>query len=130
MSPNNGHNKKVTHKQNKAILTLLDGGTQAEAALVAGVTPKTVHRWIHQDAAFFDALKAAKSKVIDQASTRLAGGMNSAIDTMLRIMADETATQGTQLRAANFLLTHALRVIELADVLERIDALEMRLNQT
>ena len=85
-----------------------------------------MQRWLERDTAFYDELSRRKSVAVNSASVRLAGGMDTAISTMLRIMEDTEAPYGVRLRASNYYLSHALRVIELADIIARLDELEAK----
>ena len=116
----------LTVKQNKAAKILIAGGDYVEAASAADVTTRTIHRWLDAPA-FHDAVAKGKTAAIDAASVRLAGGMDKAIGVMLRIMEDDQAAPSIRLRAANYLLGHALRYIEMQDVIARIEAIEARL---
>jgi hypothetical protein len=118
--------KKLTVKQNRALASLLAGGDYLEAAAAADVERRTIYRWM-ENPTFYDVLLRRKTQAIDAASVRLAGGMDKAIGVMLRIMEDDGAAPSIQLRAAHYYLSHALRVIELADILQRIEAIEARL---
>ena len=118
--------KRLTVKHEKALISLLAGGDLKDAARAAGVEKRTIYRWLDIPI-FHDELTRRKSKAIDAASVRLAGGMVAAIGVMRRIMDDESTPPSIQLRAAHYYLSHALRYVELHDVIERIDALEERM---
>lgn len=118
--------EKLTSKQHKALRVLLAGGSGEDAASAANVTSRTINRWLDKPA-FHDELQRRKSAAIDAASVRLAGGMDKAIGVMLRIMDDKTAAPSIRLRAAHYYLSHALRYLELTDLLQRIEALEAKL---
>ena len=119
---------KLTTKHHKALLSLLAGGDLQDAATASGVEKRTIYRWLERPI-FYDELQRRKNKAIDAASVRLAGGMYHAIGVMITIMDDLEAPLGIRLRAANYYLSHALRYVELNDVIARIDELEQRLNQ-
>jgi hypothetical protein len=119
--------ERMTTKHQKALTSLLAGGNLQDAASAASVEKRTIYRWLEKPA-FYEELQRRKNKAIDAASVRLAGGMDKAIGVMITIMDDLDTPAGIRLRAANYYLSHALRYVELNDVIARIDELERRLN--
>ena len=97
-----------------------------DAAKAAGVEKRTIYRWL-DNPTFHDELTRRKSKAVDAASVRLAGSMSASVGVMQSIRDDKQAADSIRLRAANYLLGHALRYIEMQDVIERIEAIEARL---
>ena len=119
----------LTSKQSAAITALLEGQTQGGAATAAGVTKRTVQRWLN-DPAFSAALRDGSDGAIRAASARLAALTEHAIGAIAATMAQPAQPgAGVKLRAADALLTQALKIREHADVLERLAALEARINE-
>ena len=115
-------------KQRAAIAALLEGQTQATAATAAGVGRQTVSRWLNEPA-FSTALRAGSDGAIRAASARLAALTEHAIGAIAATMEQPAQPgAGVKLRAADALLTQALKIREHADVLERLAALEARIN--
>ena len=65
-------NKRISHKQVKAIAALMEHNTITDAAKATGIGESTIRRWIATSAAFRDALRDAETRLIDEAFGRLA----------------------------------------------------------
>lgn len=119
----------LTTKQRAAIAALLEGQTQAGAATAAGVGRQTVSRWLNEPA-FTAELRAGSDAAIRAAVARLSAAADASIEAIENVR-DTPTTPGAavKLRAADALLSHALRIREHADILERLSELERRLNE-
>ena len=119
----------LTTKQAAAIAALLEGNNQAGAATAAGVTKRTVQRWLTEPT-FTAALREGSDGAIRAASARLAALAEHAVTAIAATM-HQPATPGasTRLRAADALLSHALRIREHTDILERLAQLEKMLDE-
>jgi hypothetical protein len=119
----------LTAKQSAAIAALLDGQTQGGAATAAGVTKRTLQRWLNEPE-FTAALRAGSDGAIRAASARLAALTEQAINAIAMAMS-QPAQPGAavKLRAADSLLSHAMRIREHADILERLAQLEKMLDE-
>lgn len=119
----------LTTKQRAAIAALLEGQTQATAATAAGVGRQTVSRWLSEPA-FSAALREGSDGAIRAASARLAALTEHAIAAIAATMAQPMTPGATvRLRAADTLLSQALRIREHADILERLAILEAKINE-
>ena len=124
MSRNVAKNK-LTPRQQRAIVALLAGGTREDAAAAAGLkNRKTIERWLDQEA-FATELQQRSQETVHEASTRLAGTLDMAVTTMREIMEDLGQPASVRLRAANYAATHALKLLEVSEVLRRLDELEL-----
>lgn len=118
----------LTTKQAAAIAALLEGNNQAGAATAAGVTKRTVQRWLI-DPTFTAALREGSDAAIQAASARLAALAEHAVTAIAATMQQPmTPGAGVRLRAADALLSHALRIREHTDILERLAQLEKMLD--
>ena len=115
--------KRLTPKQRKAIDALLAGAKQKDAALAANVTYRTLARW-HQQEAFASELQRRSTAATKDAALRLTGGLDAMLDVLLEVAQDEDAPRHVRVRAATAWLDRQLKVVELADVLERLDRRE------
>jgi hypothetical protein len=118
-----GHGAKLARKQEEVIAALLTQRNVDEAAHAAGVGVRTLLRWMkipEFDAAYRKARRAA----VSQSVARLQQATSAAATTLLRIMVDPSAPASTRVRAAESVLSHAAKAIELEDLEARLLALE------
>ena len=73
---------------------------------------------------FQAALRNARRDAFGQATARLQQGSSAAATTMLRIMLDKETPASCRLRAADSVLQHAAKAIELEEIEARVAALE------
>ncbi len=117
----------LTTKQRAAIAALLEGQTQATAAVAAGVGRQTVSRWM-TETAFSMALRDGNDGAIRAAVARLSATADASIDAIEKVRDFPTQPgAAVKLRAADALLSQALKIREHADVLERLAALEAKI---
>jgi len=122
MSPND--TKELTWKQKKALDSLLTGAKVKDAAVVAGVADRTVYRWQTEEA-FALELQRRSTLATKDAARRLTTGLDDMLDVLMDIAKDQEATDHVRVRAANAWIGHQYRLVELGEVLERLDALEL-----
>jgi hypothetical protein len=118
-----GHGTKFGRKQEEAIAALLTQRNLEEAAKSIGISPKTLLRWLkipEFDAAYRQARRAAFS----QSTARLQQATGAAVSTLLKIMVDQNSPPSVRVRAADSVLDHASKAIEIEDVEVRVAALE------
>lgn len=118
---------KITPAQTRTIAALLTHRTIEEAAHAAGVTPRTVTRWLENNNFRFQ-LAQAETGVIDQATRLLMALQGDAITTMAGIMDDTKVSPAVRLRAAQAILDTIIRLRELRNVEVRLIALEAAVN--
>jgi len=124
MSENGSPDGNLTPVQRRAIRALLTTRTAAEAATTAGVSERTLYRWL-QDANFRAALLAAEGELIDGATRRLLQLQDGAIDVLDGLLVAQG--DNVRLRAAQVVLDHLLRLRELRDIETRLQNLEQAL---
>lgn len=118
---------KLSTKQRAAIDAMLSGANQSGAASAAGVTERTLHRWLTDNPAFGDELQRRSKLALHGAALRLAGALDQAVSVMSEIMHAPGPDANVRLRAANYMVTHAIRLLELSDFERRLSALEEQL---
>ena len=118
-----GHGAKFGRKKEEAIVALLSQPTVDQAARVVGIAPKTLMRWL-QVPEFQAAYRKARREAFGQATARLQQGSGAAASTLLRIMFDKDAPTSSRLRAAESILNHGAKAIEIEDIAARVAALE------
>ena len=114
----------LSPKQNAAIDALLAGMTRDDAAAAAGVSTSTVKRWANHEPVFIAELDRLTRAAIAAASRQLAGTLERAIQTFQEIMDDANASDSLRLRAADKVVAHSLKLLEITEIERRITALE------
>ncbi len=117
----------LSAKQEKALLALLSGMSPAEVADNAGCSPRTLRRWQNADA-WKATLGDTRRQAFTQAVTQLQASASDAVTGLLRVIRDRDAPPGAVVSACRAVLELGLKGSEQLDVLERLDALEARLD--
>jgi len=107
----------------RAILALLEHTTAEKAAAAIGVSAVTLWRWMQQED-FQARLRLARRRAYSQSVARLQPASSAAVGTLLRVMTDQAAPAASRVRAADSVLDHAAKAIELEDIEERLSDLE------
>jgi len=114
--------------QRKAIEQLLMHGEIQTAAVAAGVSRDSIHRWL-KEPVFVAALREAERLAIGTAARSLARLATKATTVLETAMDDHTAPMSTRIRAADTVLTRLIQLREFSDLEERLTALEDRTGQ-
>lgn len=115
--------EKVGAKQEAAILALLSSRNIEEAARVAGVNQRTLFRWM-KDPAFIAAYRAARRAAFAQTVARLQYASSAAASVLLKVLADPATPTSTKVRAAESVIAHAVKAMEVDDIEARVTELE------
>ena len=118
-----GHGAKFGRKREEAIAALLSQRNVEEAARVANIGVKTLHRWL-QLPEFDKAYREARRAVFGQSVARLQQASTAAVSTLLKVMVDPTAPAASRVRAADCVLDRAIKAIEVDDIDVRLSELE------
>jgi hypothetical protein len=114
---------KFGRKQEEAIAALLSQPTVEQAARAVNIGTRTLLRWL-QLPEFKAAYHKARREAFGQATARLQQASGAAVMTLLKIMIDTNAPASTRVRAADSVLDHAAKAIEIEDIEARVAALE------
>jgi hypothetical protein len=114
---------KLSRKQEEAIVALLSTRTVEEAARTCNTPPRTLYRWL-SETDFDKAFRVARRKAFGQATARLQHGSSAAASTLLKVMVDPATAASTKVRAAECVLAHAEKAIEIEEIEARVAALE------
>jgi len=106
-----------------AVAALLTQRNIDEAARSIGVSPNTLLKWMKVPE-FQAAYREGKRAAFSQAVARLQQGMPLAVATMLKLMADTATPASVRARAADSVMNHASKAIEIEDMEARIAELE------
>lgn len=118
-----GHGSKLGRKQEDAIAALLSQRNIDEAASAAGVGTRTLLRWM-KIPEFDAAYREARRQAYGQSISRLQQGSTAAATTLLKVMIDPATPSSTRVRAAEAVLSHAAKAIEIEDIDARLRELE------
>jgi transposase-like protein len=119
-----GHGAKFGRKKEEAIASLLTHRNVEEAARAIGVDAKTLFRWMKLPE-FQVAYREARRDAFGQSIARLQQATSAAVTTLLKVMVDPSSPASAKVRAADSVLDHAAKAIEIEDWEARIAALEM-----
>lgn len=118
-----GFNGKLGRKKEEAIVALLSTRSVEEAARACNTPVRTLYRWLGEPD-FDKAYHAARRKAFGQSTARLQYGASAAATTLLKVMLDAETPASTKVRAAECVLTHSAKAIEIEDIEARVAALE------
>jgi hypothetical protein len=105
------------------IAALLTQRSVEEAARVSGVGTRTLLRWI-KTPEFDKAYREARRATFTQSVARLQQATSAAATTLLKTMIDPGAPASVRIRAAESVLSHAAKAIEMEDLNARVAELE------
>ena len=118
-----GPGSKFTRKKEEAIAALLTQRNVEEAARAAGIGTQTLMRWLKVPE-FQAAYREARRAAFSQSIARLQQASSAAATTLLKIMVDPNAPASCRIRAADSVLGHAAKAIEIEDIEARVTELE------
>ena len=118
--------EKLTGRQYLAIDAMLAGEGHEDAAAAAGVTSRTLRRW-RSSPVFRSELTTRATQDLDDTTRALTAAAGEAARVMRSVLNDEDAPPMVRLRAADLLLGHSSKLLELHSLLQRLDDLEARL---
>src|SRR5262245_36357374 len=118
-----GHGAKFGRKKEEAIAALLSQPSIDQAARAANIGAKTLWRWL-QIPEFKAEYHRARREAFGQATARLQQASGAAVATLLKIMVDQNAPASSRIRAAECVITHAAKAIEIEEIEARVSELE------
>ena len=119
----NGHGTKFKRKLEEAVAAMLTQRNVEEAARSVGISTATLMRW-QKEPEFQQAYRAARRAVHGQSIARLQQASSAAVSTLLKVMVDANTPASTKVRAADSVLNHSAKAIELEDMEARVAELE------
>ena len=123
-----GHGTKFGRKKEEAIAALLTQRNLDEAAKSIGIAPNTLLKWMKQPE-FEAAYREARRAAFRQSIARLQQASGAAVSTLLKIMVDTNAPHSPRVRAADSVLDHSAKAIEIEDIEARVSELERAAEQ-
>ena len=117
-----GHGSQLGRRKEAAIAALLSTRTTEEVAREAGVSTRTILRWM-KDPEFREEWLAARRDGLSQAMARLQNAAGAAAATLIKAMVDSNLS-ATKVKAARSILEISQRSVEMEDIEIRIAKLE------
>ena len=118
-----GHGTKFGSRMEAAVAALLTQRNMEEAAKAVGIAPNTLLNWMKVPE-FQAAYREARRVAYSQAVARLQQGATAAATTLLKTMIDPGTPASVRVRAAECVMNHATKAIEIEDIEARVSALE------
>lgn len=117
---------KLRRSKEYALSVLATTTNYSEAARIIGCGHQQIYEWL-KDQEFKEALDKLRSKLVEDAISKMKAHTTKAVDTLALLMDDESA----QIRrgAANDILTHVGRFMELKEIEVRLNELERRISK-
>src|SRR5438045_9374712 len=117
-----GKSKKVRQRE-QLIVALLQQPSMEKAAVSIGISSVTAWR-ITNTAEFKAEYRKARREAFSQSVARLQQASGAAVSTLLKVMVDQTTPPASRVRAADCVLDHANKAMELEDIESRVSELE------
>jgi hypothetical protein len=115
--------EKSGGRKERAILALLTARSIEDAARSSNIPPRTLYRWLKEPE--FDAeYRRAKRAAYGQSVARLQQATSAAATTLLKTMIDASTPASVKIRAAEAILNHAAKAIEIEEIEARVANLE------
>jgi hypothetical protein len=118
-----GHGTKFDRKMDEAIAALLVQRNTEEAAKAVGLSHNTLLSWM-KEPEFQKAYREVRRAAHGQAIARLQQGTAAAATTLLKVMIEPGTPPSVKVRAAEAILNHSSKAIEIEDIEARVAALE------
>lgn len=113
-------------RKSTAIEALGHGFSVTDASDKAGVTRKTIYRWLGDDN-FSDAVSEKQREVLERVSGRLSALALQALDTLDDLM--ESRNENIRLRASQSVLGRFTEILEVLRLEDRVKVLEDRVER-
>lgn len=113
--------KKVSDE--KLIEMLLVHGGAGKAAAVLGISKNAIYRRL-KDEAFRNEYNRLQGIVLSTATAGLSDALGDAVGLLRDTVNNPTVNDNTRVSAADSLLRHCVRYVEVTDILRRLEALE------
>jgi hypothetical protein len=114
---------KPTRKQEDAIVALLSNRSVEDAARACSIPARTLYRWL-KESDFDRAYRKAKRDAFGQSIARMHHLSSAAVSTLGKVMLDPATPPATRVRAADSILNHTAKAIEVEDIEARVTELE------
>lgn len=113
----------LAYKEQQALEALLVCSTRKEAALMAGITEKTLRKYIN-DAEFQREYKAFYRGKLKEAARKSQAKMNAVMETFYTISQSAEENTMARIAAGRAYCEYSLRMTEITDILEDLEGEE------
>ena len=120
--------RTLSGKQDRALIGLLTEPSVEGAAVKAGITARTLFRWLNTPL-FCGAYREARRQAVQRATGRLQQVTSDAVTTLHEVMTDAGAPAPARVAAAKAVLELAVKALEVDDIAARVQALEQRVSE-
>lgn len=114
---------KISRGKERAICALLTADSVPAAAEEAGVSERTLWRWLKLDE-FRNAYREARGELVRHAICHVQSSMSKAVLTLIEVMESSDSPASSRVSAAKAMLEFGVKGVEIEDLAERIDQLE------
>ena len=115
--------RKLTPKQERALVALLSTGTVRDAAELCKISEASLFRFL-QVPEFQRRYREARRQLVETAIAQLQSDCSIAVKTLREIAEDTKAPAGSRVAAARTILEQSINAVEIMDLQERIERLE------
>ena len=115
----------VNVRRDAVLAALVSGNTIKGAAQITGTNEKTIRRWLTEPE-FAAEVAQARAEVTKDIIHGLISKAETAIATLDGVMTAERVSAHAKVQAARTILEFAVKAIEQAEIIERIEELEKR----
>jgi hypothetical protein len=113
----------------EAVAAMLTQRNVEEAARAVGIATATLMRW-QKTPEFQQEYREARRAAHSQSIARLQQATSAAVTTLLKVMVDPTTPASTKVRAADSVLDHSAKAVEIEDIEVRVAELERSLGES
>ena len=113
----------MTARQQKALAALLTTSSKAAAARAAGISDRTLRDYL-SDPTFRAAYEKAFGDMVEDATRQAKQSLSPALSTLREIVEDKGEDTQARISAARAILSNGIKLIETADILNRLRELE------
>jgi hypothetical protein len=117
------HHHQTT--RDRAIVALLTEPTLEKASAKAGISLRTIKRWL-KDPAFEEKYLEVKDHLLSHATSRLTMATGTVVDVLIEIAKDKKATHSARVSACRVVLETALRGQEVDRFSKQLHELEQQ----
>ena len=118
--------KKITDE--RLIELLLTHGSVKSTAAAIGMSTRAIYARL-SDPSVRQMYAEARGQLLESATATLCDALGDAVDFLHHTVCDPDAPIALKIQCADSLLRHAVRYVEVADVTNRLSALEQKLDE-